>query len=414
MARQILKTDKQIEAIMPIKGKRREYATSTPLLRVRVQPTGSKSFVWYFRDAEGKNRLQTLGTTEELTLDEATAALVSAKKQVMGSAVGSGRPSTVRDLTAKFYAMRIEGHREHPLVAKQILDKDINAHIGDLKLRTLSIQDVQAPIEQAIKRGSMGQARRILALTKQMLGYAYRQGFIAEPLQLKIEAKDAGVVAAKSRNRVLSDEEITAVFTVVEHSDMTLVFKQVLKLLLLTGLRSGEIRRNEWKNVDFDKGTITIPVNLQKSRNKVSNASDFIVPLTPLAMRAMRELHKQTGHTPLIMSGKNGDKPADDKALAQAMRRIRRRMNAKAKEKNEPIIPDWSPHDLRRTMRTGLTRMGVDSAVAELCLGHSLGKIFATYDLADTLDKRREAMMLWDKHISHLITFHPALEVVNG
>jgi integrase len=62
-----------------------------------------------------------------------------------------------------------------------------------------------------------------------------------------------------------------------------------------------------------------------------------------------------------------------------------------------------TPHDLRRTCRTHLGKLGVPPHIAERCLNHALGKIAATYDVHDYLPERRAALETWAKHVSGLV-----------
>ena len=62
-------------------------------------------------------------------------------------------------------------------------------------------------------------------------------------------------------------------------------------------------------------------------------------------------------------------------------------------------VQDWTPHDLRRTMRTGLARLGISHEVGELCLGHRLGGVAGVYNLYQYADEQRVAMDQWGNHL---------------
>ena len=65
--------------------------------------------------------------------------------------------------------------------------------------------------------------------------------------------------------------------------------------------------------------------------------------------------------------------------------------------------PRPTAHDLRRTLRTGLGRLGVAPHIAERCLNHSLGHIETTYDTHDYFTERAEALARWGAHVSGLV-----------
>jgi integrase len=94
-----------------------------------------------------------------------------------------------------------------------------------------------------------------------------------------------------------------------------------------------------------------------------------------------------------------------DKALVAGMRKL---FSGKA-----PLLefadPRPTPHDLRRTLRTGLARLKlrddrrIPREVAERCLNHALDEIEATYNTHDYLDERREALARWSEHVEALV-----------
>ena len=73
-------------------------------------------------------------------------------------------------------------------------------------------------------------------------------------------------------------------------------------------------------------------------------------------------------------------------------------------------MDQWCPHDLRRTARTGLGKLGIAPHIAEKCLNHSLGQMEAIYDRGDYLPERRDALTQWDKHVQK--TLGPKLQAV--
>ena len=67
------------------------------------------------------------------------------------------------------------------------------------------------------------------------------------------------------------------------------------------------------------------------------------------------------------------------------------------------IEEHWTFHDLRRSLRTGLSKIGIEPHVAELVIGHAVGgSIVKTYDRHAYLEQRREALERWAKHVTGL------------
>ena len=102
-----------------------------------------------------------------------------------------------------------------------------------------------------------------------------------------------------------------------------------------------------------------------------------------------------------MMPGNVGDdgnfQPLTDKAMGRAVRRL----FGLKKADGTPLldIPKFSPHDLRRTMRTHLAALRVAPHVAEKCLNHSLGRIIQIYDTGDYFDERKEALERWAQKV---------------
>jgi hypothetical protein len=62
-------------------------------------------------------------------------------------------------------------------------------------------------------------------------------------------------------------------------------------------------------------------------------------------------------------------------------------------------LPSWRLHDLRRTMRTGLSALGVHDRIAELTIGHRVQGLHKVYDLHRFIPERFDALARWEKHL---------------
>jgi integrase len=65
-------------------------------------------------------------------------------------------------------------------------------------------------------------------------------------------------------------------------------------------------------------------------------------------------------------------------------------------------VAAFTPHDLRRTGRTGLAKLGVKIDIAERVLDHARERIEATYDVHDYIDEKRTALEKWAKYLKDL------------
>jgi integrase len=209
---------------------------------------------------------------------------------------------------------------------------------------------------------------------------------------------------------VLSDAEIAAFWRGLDaYRGVSPTVRNGLKLLLLLGIRSGELLQAMWSEFDKDAATLTIPVAHQKiAKSREHTARPFVIPLAPTALQLFEELRALAGSvgSPHVMASfhpaaKGG--PISEKALNHAMRRM---FTGEA-----PVLRFGgerpTPHDLRRTLRTGLARLRVPREVAERCLNHAVEGIEAVYNIHDYLPERRDALTKWAGHVEKLTAARP-------
>jgi integrase len=183
------------------------------------------------------------------------------------------------------------------------------------------------------------------------------------------------------RSRILDDAEIVRVWNSADR--LGYPFGPIYRLLMLLGLRREELGSIEWTQVDLNNQILNLP------------SSKAGIPLTiPLSdrccdiFRAIPKIHRQDTvfGAPTTWSA------------------------AKARLDKLCGVTDWRTHDLRRTMRSGLGRFGVNVVVAEMCLGHRQSGIVGVYDRHSYLDERRAALLKWEQHVMGLVD--PASKVV--
>jgi integrase len=171
----------------------------------------------------------------------------------------------------------------------------------------------------------------------------------------------------RARSRVLSDEEIRAVWTYAEtHRGPWGPF---LQFLLLSGCRRNEAAQMAWN--ELDGGVWTIPGERYKT------GRELVLPLSPLALTVIERL-------PRIAGSKFAFTFDGQHAFANFSK-------AKASFDVACGVTDWTLHDLRRTARSLMSRAGVIADVAERCLGHVISGIRGTYDRHAYFDEKKHA-----------------------
>jgi len=161
----------------------------------------------------------------------------------------------------------------------------------------------------------------------------------------------------KPRTRVLSDAELRSIWNACGDDDPG----HIVKLLLLTGCRRDEIGVLSWSEIDG--GTMTI------SGERTKNHLDHALTLPPVALALLPALRTTR---PYVFA--NHGRGFQNWGYAKIA--LDNRIAAAA---GKPLAP-WVLHDLRRTMRTGLGKIGVPPHVAELVINHVKGGVEGIYD----------------------------------
>ena len=386
-----------------------------PGLRLRVESSGRRSFRWYTRD--GKKRVVlTIGPWSEraeeghVTLAEARqrlAALKAARDEgrLASESRAAGSPSgtlTVGEVVKEFIAHLTRRRKTADQVERALL-RDVVPLIGSVPIVVVTPRDVRRVIEHVVKRGSPSSADHLFVHLSALLRFAVGRGEIGVNPAATLD-RDALGCETNRRARVLSDEEIATLWNALDRSGLTPTVRVGLRLLLLLGVRTGELLRAEWAEFDLPARVWTVPVEHQKlGRRQKATAKPWRVPLPDQALAQLERLRVLSEGSAYVMASPSplheDDQHLTDKALVAGMRKL---LTGK-----RPLLtfaePRPTTHDLRRTLRTGLARMRVARDVAERCLNHALPEIEAVYNTHDYFDERREALARWGAHVESLI-----------
>jgi len=258
-------------------------------------------------------------------------------------------------------------------------------------------------IINAKKRRAPEQARALLILVKRFFVWALDQrsfGLTASPCDRLKATKIIGEL--QSRTRHLNDAEIAAFWRA--SGKMPYPVGSVYRALLLTGLRLNETAGISWSEIHGN--TLIIPAARMKGRE--GKARDHLVPLTQEMQEIIASAPRVRGG-PFLFSYKAGKSPVTmtgpmKRDLDQRMLRTLKAMARRRGEDHHSVeLPDWVNHDLRRTVRTGLSKLKVSREVAEAVLAHRPPGIVGTYNLHEYEDEKREALELWAQRIASIV-----------
>ena len=221
------------------------------------------------------------------------------------------------------------------------------------------------------------------------------------------------VKSIAKRERVLSNTEIAEIWRAA--GDTALPYGTIIRLLLLTGQRRGEVAGMAWNEISDDLTTWSLPP--ERTKNGAAHmvplstsARDLLRALLPIdANEAKRVLNDWRATGALVVPGAVGTPFAGwskaKRALDNAIVDARAKAAAGAGASPAPLIP-WSVHDLRRTVATGLQRLGVRLEVTEAVLNHisgSRGGIAGVYQRHDWAAEKRAALDAWAAHVVSIV-----------
>ena len=244
-------------------------------------------------------------------------------------------------------------------------------------LATITRAEIAARLQEIVKECGRTAGSRARSQLATLFTWSMKEGLCeANPV---IATNDPLGGVDNSRDRVLTDAELVKVWNACVDDD----FGKIVRLLILTGCRRGEIGSLKWSEIDLDAGTITIPAERTK------NGKAHTLTLPEMALDILRTIPRRNGRD--FLFGQSGQGFQRYGAYIAA---LRERLGD---------IPPFVVHDLRRTFRTGLGRLGIPSHIAELCINHAKSGIVAVYDRHTYQREIGHALAQWAEHVAAVI-----------
>jgi integrase len=285
--------------------------------------------------------------TAKLTLGAVSEQYLQAKQRVL-------RPSTYAG-AVRYFGVHWGPLRDRPLDGIKR---------ADIAMRVRELVDLHGPSAAARARSHLGAC----------FSWAMREGLCeANPCIATNDPEQAA-----PRERVLSDRELAVIWQACADDS---AFSCIIRLLTLTGCRRDEIGALEWGSIDFDTGVMTIP------GERTKNGRTLSLPLPAPALDILRRVQRRDGHAHLF--GREGFT-----SWSVATKQLHARIAVTGAS-----LEPWRIHDLRRTMRTGLGRIGVRPDVAEMCINHVRTGMIAVYDRYRYQPEIADALARWAEHV---------------
>ena len=405
-------TDAKLAAIKLPAGKSEARMLVAPglYLHLRERAAGGLAKHWQYRaQVAGVRRWLSLGAYPAVTLAAASAELTkhqtaheAAKKGEADHPVIAARFArktavdmpTVAAVFDDWIADKRLGSRRKggaPVRQRTIdiltenFNADIRGRIGDAKIAKLTPEAIQACIDAPRKRGAPGSAAHVYRTLRGLVTFAIKRQLIggADPMRGIENPKpyQPGPVNAAS------DTELLALLRAVDDSDMHAATKLAIEFQILTGARPGEVRLAKWAEIRADRKQWVIPAE------RVKTGREFRMHLSKQAAAILERAKAiRSDKSDFIFPGAKGGE-LDKMATARALARLAERVEAKGGKR-------LRPHDLRKSFRTMLSRLGVQPHIGQLCLNHAetatMRKVYDGHDYSS------EMAAAWDSAGAHV------------
>jgi integrase len=399
-------------AAKPVAGKQvMIWDAVLPGFGVRVSGQGKLAFVVLRRPIGSKKPVRvTLGHFPPMTLEAARKAAQGALTELLaGKNPTIERERRIREQqeadaktfagVARRYLDHVQGKRAirqiTGIVGRELLPRFDGRPIASITKRELAamIDEIKAKRSGpgVRKLGGEEAARQTLSYTKRIFKYAVARDLLdASPADAISSMELVGV--KKPRQRTLSDEEIRKILAAFPWDVREGIEPQdrgrwptapMLWLLLLLGVRRGELAAATCDTIDLDKGTWLIPAENAKTGDA------HVVPLPTMATRILRSLPRFAGDLVFTTDG---------------YRQIGGWTAFKAEIDYKSGVAGWTLHDLRRTARTNWAKLNVPPHICEMMLGHAQKGIIGVYDTHRYEAERREALEAWSRRIQEIMS----------
>ncbi|MET4045325.1 integrase [Bradyrhizobium sp. RT6a] len=284
---------------------------------------------------------------------------------------------------------------------KRVFDQQIGPARGtdgralrDRDIKSIVKGDLLQIVDDAGERGPAARNKCVAVLTSFLGKWAHEdRGYIANPPTAGIRQKRASKERRNRNRRVLADPEITTFWSACDAIDSdgqsSIRFGAMFKLLLLTGCRRNEIAGIPDSEIDLNAKVWTLP------GERTKNGHPLKVHLTGTELAILKGIPRIDGCD--YVFGEAGETCAFSFSKAKA------RLDKVMKPKRA-----FRLHDLRRTFRTGIGRLGVLEGIAERCINHLPDELVDTYDTGEYDVPMAEAWDKWDRHVRKIASAKPA------
>jgi integrase len=362
------------------------FDDDVPGFGVRLRAGGSKTWVYQYKTGAKQRRL-TLGPVTALDLAKARDAArdLYAKVRLGGDPAGEKvharlKASETFVVVAAHY-LRHQQARMRPRSFAQV-QRHLNLYarpLHGMQLEKVTRRDIAACVAAVRTNSGLVTGNRARATISAFFTWAMGEGLAETNPVIGTNRSEE-----RSRERVLDPAELRLVWSALRDDDTG----AILKLLMLTGQRAGEIAGLRWSEIR--DGAIMLPPERTK------NHRPHTVPLSRAALGILAKRQRREGRD--LIFGREGRYNGWSYGLMALNKRIAEVVGRS--------LPHWTPHDLRRSFATHAAEIGIQPHIIEACLNHVSGHkggVAGIYNKATYEPEKRTALERWAAHLLAIV-----------
>jgi integrase len=358
-------------------------------LYLLVHANGSKYWQFRYKFAE-KAKVLSIGKYPEVSLSEARERKSDAQRLLRDFIDPSAHKQQQKIILAyqhrnTFMAVAQEWHERNkgvcvPRHATQTwrrLENHILPELGRRPVSEIKPLEVLAVVQKVEAKGMTDLCVRVLWICSSVFRYAVITGRAEHNPALNLK----GALKPYRENHLpsLRARDIPEFLDALDSLNTSIQDHIAFKLLLLTALRTGELRRGRWEDIDFQAGEWRVPAEMMKMRD------EHIVPLSSQAIEVLRKLHSITGHQRWLFPSRYG-------RVNPVMHENRINDMIESMGFKGRVVG----HGFRSMFSTILNEYGFNRDAIERQLAHvERNGVRAAYNRAEYLPERRFMMQWW-------------------
>jgi integrase len=369
-------------------------------------PSGIKTWLYVYSVCD-KRREMNLGIYPEVTLETARDRFDEARKRVKNGTdpmaekeeaeEARRKAPTVADLVDEYLKKHAMVNKKSWKEDQRCFAKDVLPFWGQRKAADIKKRDVVLLLERIVERGSPIMANNTLEKVRKMFNFAVERDILEFTPCYGVKKP----TKQEYKDRVLTDQEIAQVWKGLDSAPMSREMSRILKLILVTAQRPGEVVGMHSNEIAGDWWTIP--------PERAKNGKTHRVFLTQTAKELIGD---KLGY--FFESPKKG-KPMDGNAVAYSVRRSLEKPeqlqelfeestgDVEGTSGRRIVMAPWTPHDLRRTAATNMSALGFPDETIDAVLNHVKKGVIAIYNRHSYDKEKQQALEAWEHRLKHIV-----------